>query len=382
MYLVSSSSADVTNFRYVFDVYETDGTTLISRVKLPARPVDGRGLFDAKRIIENYVTYDLPTLGENAGFYRNDNSFYKYSVKIGEEYGTTPVVVANQQTVSGKYIFNGVFDWRDFIDYLYTDYILTKGLTGKPFLSNAPTTQNIELNQNAWLGVMTYSSGSIQTAEFKKYDSNNVLLGAKYINNIYTDLTGSEAHRFLRFAVGTANIESHSPGWITGADHYTVQILDSSSGTTSILRQYNLTNNCRYETVRLHFLNKYGGWDSFNFNLVSSERNNVERSKYKKRYGSTTGTSWSYTTSERGNTTFNVLSSQSIFCNSDWLSESERFWLKELISSPEAYQEIDGKLYAIDILTSVWEPKTQRVKSLQNLLLEFSYSNDNSRQRG
>jgi hypothetical protein len=69
IYLVTSSGTAQTNFRYVFDVYETNGSTLISRVKLPARPTDNRCVFDAKRVIENYLSYNLPTAQEQAGFY-------------------------------------------------------------------------------------------------------------------------------------------------------------------------------------------------------------------------------------------------------------------------------------------------------------------------
>src|SRR5688500_14051742 len=105
IYLVSSSGTSQANFRYIFDVYQSDGATLIARVKLPARPGDNRGLFDAKRIIENYLSYDLPPANEIAGFKTNSRSFYKYTVKVGEEWGNESEW-PDQQVISGKYLWN------------------------------------------------------------------------------------------------------------------------------------------------------------------------------------------------------------------------------------------------------------------------------------
>src|SRR5687768_3427517 len=113
IYLVSSSGTAQANFRYVFDVYQSNGSTLIARVKLPARPTDNRGLFDVKRIIESYLSYNLPTANEQAGFYQNTSSYYNYTVKIGEEWGEGSLL-ANQQVVSGKYIWNAALDWLEF----------------------------------------------------------------------------------------------------------------------------------------------------------------------------------------------------------------------------------------------------------------------------
>jgi hypothetical protein len=324
MYLATSSGTAQTNFRYVFDVYASNGSTLIARVKLPARPTDNKGLFDAKRIIENYLSYDLPTANENAGFYQNSQSFHKYTIKVGEEYdvaGTLTHYYA-QRTISGKFIWNAALEWLEFRDFLYTDYLLTAGLTGHPFLTNSPSTQRIESSQNAWLYMTTATSGSIKTAEFKKYDANNVLLDSKYISSSLFNLTTSDGNRFLRLACGTANMEHYSPGWLTGADHYTVQVMDSTSGLVSQMKRYDIAENCRFATVRLHWLNKLGGFDSFNFTMKSREGLVITKQQYKKRYGADTG-AWSYGSHDRGDVIFDSRGKQEFNINSDWITEEE-----------------------------------------------------------
>jgi hypothetical protein len=385
MYLATSSGTAQTDFRYIFDVYASDGSTRLARVKLPARPADNRGLFDAKRIIENYLSYDLPTAQENAGLYKNSSSFYKYIVKVGEEYeiGGTLTQFLAQQTIAAKYIWNSSLEWIEFIDYVYSDYILALLVTGGRFLTEKPLTQNIEANQNAWLSFITLSSGAVTHGCFKKYNSSGSQLGTLNIANP-NDPINEDSDRFLRLACGTANIEAHSAGWIdSDVSYYTAQVLGTSSATVSQVHRFDITDNCQFTTVRLHWLNKLGGWDSFNFTLKSSESVAITKQQYKKRYGSDSGASWSYSSHERGDVVFDASSKQRFKINSDWISEAESNWLLDLFDSPEVYLEYSvSRLAGINILNKDYQKKKKVNQKLFNIELEFEYSFEKTRQRG
>jgi hypothetical protein len=384
IYLASSSATAQQNFRFVFDVYGSDGTTLIARVKLPARPSDSKGLFDAKRIVENYLSHDVPDAQENAGFYRNSNSYCKYTVKVGEEYnaGSSLTSFYAQQTLQAKYVWNAALDWLEFMGFAYADYMLTTGGMGGNFLSAAPGIQKIETNQNAWLSMITASSGSIRTGLFTKYNPAGVSLGTLTITNSYDPIT-DDADRFLRLACGTTNIEAHTPGWIdSSVGYYTVQVLDSVLGEVSDVMRYDITENCRFTTVRLHWLNHLGGWDSFNFTMKSYERISAMKRVYKKHYGTTSG-NWDYSSNERGDVVFDSSGKQIFSINSGWLSETESAWLEGLLLSPEVYQEVDSNmLIAVVIKTDEYEKKKKENEKLFQLKLEFAYSSDKIRQRG
>lgn len=387
MYLVSSDNTGEDNFRFIFDVYQSNGSTLIARVKLPARPSDGKGLFDAKRIIENYLSYNLPEAGENAGFYQNPQSFYKYTVKVGEEYDElvdgVPTLTPHPalQTISGKYVWNAALDWLEFASFQCEDFILSSGGDGQ-LLTNAPATRKIETNQNAWIHMATATSGTLKKAEFKKYYANGSVDTLPIAGTLY-NLTTSEANRFLRLACGTANIEELSAGWIdTGVMYYTVQVLDSSDEPVSSLVRYDITENCRFETVRLHWLNKLGGFDSFNFSMKSRESLSVVRQQYRQRYGNTSG-AWGYNPFERGEVVFDMHAKQSFKISSDWISEAESAWLEELVTSPEVYVELDANtLVAVVLKTTAYEKKKKQNDRLFNLSLEYEYSFEKIRQRG
>lgn len=384
IYLVSSNNTGQPNFKYVFDIYATNGTTLLTRVKLPARPSDARCYFDAKRIIESLVTFDLPTIGSAAGFYLNPNSYYKYTLKIGEEYGATPTVYPNLQTASNLYIWNAALTHSDFSTYIsfpFTWLTYTVASGTNPLFTGRPLSQNIETGQNAWLYMMTLTANAIANAVVKKYNSAGTLLGTLTIANAYAALA-SDGHRFVRFACGTANINAHTANWLNGASYYTVHIENSAATIVSKTYTFAITENCQYETVRLHWLNHLGGFDAFNFTMKSNERQNITRDSFRKKYGSTSGTTWSYTMAERGNTTFNTEVNKSFNINSDWLTEAESTWLSGLISSPEVYREVDGVLVAVDITNADYAPQKKVNNKLFNLNLSFKYSFNNTKQRG
>lgn len=379
--VVSSSNSGQPNFRYVFDIYSSAATSILARVKLPARPTDTRGMFDAKRVLESLVTFDLPNPVESAAWYRNTNSYERYVIKYGEEYGTTPTIYPDLQNSGTAYIWNAALSHAQYLDYAYFDYWIIGGLDSN-LLSNQPTTHNIQLEQGAWMYAMTGNANAIKYGVIKKYNSAGALLGTLTITNPYAALS-ADADQWVRFACGTRNIESYSPGWLTSnVAYYTVHIEDNTNAISSLVYTYNITDNCQYETIRLHFLNTRGGFDSFNFNKKSIERKTVTREGYRKRYGSTSGTTWAYTLAERGNTTFYTEENQSFTANSDWISEAESIWLGELIASPEVYQESGGVLIAIDILNSEHQVMKKVNQKLFNLSVSFKYSNNNTKQRG
>ena len=56
-FVCSSTNVAQTNFNFIFDV-KINGT-LVSRHRIPARPDNNYGLFNVKRIAENYLTHNF-----------------------------------------------------------------------------------------------------------------------------------------------------------------------------------------------------------------------------------------------------------------------------------------------------------------------------------
>ena len=377
MFVVSSNNTAQPNFRFVFDIYR--GATLISRVKLPKRPSSTNCIFDAARIFQGYLSKDLGTPAEAAQQYAGISgggspAITQYQIKFGEEYSGT--VHADLIRTNNKYTFHGGVLKRDFPDYDFEDFILKKSTANGNFLDNAPPTLKIESNQNAWKYAIVNPSGAASAVgkmQFKKYNTGNGLLGTLNLNAGY-----AQSYGLFRFATGTTNLNIASTNWIdSSVAKYTFQILDSDDMAVSDLITYQIQDNCRFPAMRLHFLNRLGGIDAFNFTLKNFSNETIERQFFKRRYGTTTSTAWSYDKSERGQEQFDTKIKNGFRLNSDWLTDLESAWLAELIESPQVWSEEGGELFGVTLNINSYEKKTKRNEQLfmiEGLTGEYSFT--------
>jgi hypothetical protein len=85
-FIYDSTNKNEEGFRYVFDIYLSGTGTRIARYKVSPRFSDGYGEKDIAKLIETQVQnkFSRPDKSETAAEY-----FYKYDVKIGEEFVTS-----------------------------------------------------------------------------------------------------------------------------------------------------------------------------------------------------------------------------------------------------------------------------------------------------
>jgi hypothetical protein len=85
-FIYDSTNKNEEGFRYVFDIYLSGTGTRIARYKVSPRFSDGYGEKDIAKLIETQVQnkFSRPDKSETATEY-----FYKYDVKIGEEFVTS-----------------------------------------------------------------------------------------------------------------------------------------------------------------------------------------------------------------------------------------------------------------------------------------------------
>lgn len=368
----SDNTAEV-GFNYVFDLYFND--VFQTRHRIPSRPVDGNGLFNAMRIIESQLSSD--TLTDLTSTFKTNNAFWqKVNVKIGEEYEVSGVstVFPDLETTDYIYATNSVFDYLDYIDYLQADYLLLNST--KRFLTNAPQDQKIRTGENAWLYSMNDVPLDYDRRQVKTYNSSGTLLNTFNYNN--TSLNAdTDANKFLRCTAGPAQIVSEHGG--TAMDNvasYTVQAQKSDGTAISEAKRYLIDNNCtKYTPVRIHFLNKYGAFDSFTFKLISKKDFAVKTTSFQKAYGN------SKATSDRLIAVSNTTITDGLNLISDYVGEAEHKWLTELITSPIIFQELNGRLIALKCVETKYTEKKKINEKLFNLNLNFDYTFINNRQR-
>lgn len=377
-FVISSNKTTEDSFQYVIEIRQ--GSTVISKHRMPARPDNSYCLFDASPIVESYLSHDLNYA--TTGWASNSNSYFKFKIRANEEYIDSGVLTEFDYGTdsSNIYAFNSALEFLEFVDYNKNDYLL--GSSSKKFLTNRPSAYILS-GQKDWLYLINDDPTQISKAVFKTYNSSGTLVNTYNLSATgYTSNT--DANRFLRFGCGASQVISNFGSTaLDNISYYTVQIQTSGSSALSEIKTFYIDQSCRYTPMRIVFLNKLGGFDAFNFKLETKYNTDIEKTEYKKYQGSFSGTSFSYSKSDRSSQTSLVKSNESVKINSDWLSESENSWLKELVTSPIVFYDNGSVLVPIQIQETKYEEKKKvnRADKLFNLQLSFKYSFTNYRQR-
>lgn len=246
-------------------------------------------------------------------------------------------------TYTDLYAIDGIRDAEN--DYT----IKVIGTMKDSFVLTSLKDRNIYLNQ--------YDSVSVLS-------DNTMVTGMDKIDAIYVKLVNSAGSIYQTFSYSTyySTYTAAYPsarcwtipcgtseiGTITGASlslasgYYVIPYCNTTGQTFSIYR--NIVDNCSpYELVRLAWLNKYGGYDFFNFNMMSKMSSSINRTEYKKTLP------YDYNVSNylgnRQNVYLNTVSQENYTINTDWVSESEYSLLQELVESPEVYI-VNGLTYS------------------------------------
>ena len=153
---------------------------------------------------------------------------------------------------------------------------------------------------------------------------------------------------------------------------------------TSETLTYTIDDACtKNDVLVFHWLNKYGGFDSFAFIRANTQKADITRANYKNPTGTISGSTYSYSAADNQNTVFDTRIKDKIEVLSDWLTDAESVWLEELVTSPEIYlDDATYGLVAVNVVDKAYEKKKAVSYKAFNLKLTFEYSFIRNRQRG
>lgn len=387
-YVVSSTNTAQPNFNYIFDI-KINGT-VVSRHRIPARPDNGYGLFNAKRIVENYLTQNFAygTITVQLA----SSSILKLNVDYYEEFNSAaPTFISTSPDV---YCWTASLDPNEWVDYTYVSrYRLMPSETGISQLLTNNSTNKIKLTERATISALVGASGAVNNIEVLAYNSAGTLIKTTYILNPYSTVS-STAQRFINVPSGVVNLNqilnanldatTQNQGNIipSTTSYYTIKTRGTGSAA-SIPVRYNIDDSCsKYDPVRIYFLNKLGAYDAFTFDLVSRENNTIERKKYRRNIGGFSGTSFVYTDLQRANIIYDTQINETLTINSNWITDSEAIWLEELLTSPITYMETASGVEVVNVINSDYEVKKTVNDKLFNLQITLEKSYIKTRQRG
>jgi hypothetical protein len=359
------ASGTYPDYKYVCDIYID--AVMVARLKAFPRPDDKIGFFDIGNVVRNYVTVNFAPAAANLRAQKvgEDNFYVNVICRFGEEYGNVTysnLIIDTQRTYFNHY--NGRLIGQSTI---LSDY-LDKALSTRPyatpvyrdalfcfipFLPTDDTTIN--------LIIKSYSGGTLVGTTTQPFTP-----------------TALSSNEMQLFNVAPAAINAASPGFITSyITYYTVEFNTTNITGDSIYR-FNLVCEPKYEVYTIHFLNRFGGFESKDFTKVSRRRIEVEKKDYgKAAYAvDSSGVPQYYNAQkvyQETIATYAVGWKEKMVLNSDLLPDAEYIWLEELIVSPLAYIMIDDYFYPIKITDTNYEPKKNVNDDLTNLTLNIEF---------
>jgi len=386
------------NVRYYCDIYfshEVVGTAYkISTLKTTPNSA-GYGVFDLHSSLESMIKAPnviddtnanvmfvgsngiegapVHYVAETTNMQESTGLFYcKFYVKGSSTPSDASVVIGTDVTSSTYTVHNIYPDASDTMyndgGNYYFDYdelnILPKDSNSK-FLTDMPLEVSARLSDVGTVGMFqnfgnltSHTNINIDYIEVEFFNSSDSSLGTTSISSNASGGGSSAAtldpsQHFNLVGVYPANIKQHNT--IPADTYYYTFKAVSSSNTKSKTYRVNIIEDCKYENIRLTWLNKYGAWDYYSFNAKSVKTTTSSKKTFNQTVGSYQGTGFSYTTGNGGSKVYDVQSKESYVLNTDYVNEETGRWLESIINSTEVYIIKDSTWElgdAVDTLTN------------------------------
>ena len=360
-HIVASDNSGTTDFKYVFDIW-IDGVQKI-RVKQFPEPQNGKAYFDAGPTVRNEMEYDWfepinssvlvaqPNMQGQAGIV--------YALRIGEEVsGTTTLNMASGQ-VSG-------YNWAP---PLFKRREITLTTKANKWLTNRPVTNfKTKIGENLFAGF--YITPGVSSVDFKveKFNGSNTSQG---VTTTAISVTG----QFLQLNIGTTAIQATTGVLI---DEFT-KYYDVWINSLEKVRVY-IKCNPKYTPYPVHFLNRWGMWDTQRFDLVSKLEMKIDRKGFGQRDYRFGATSVDYHSSANryyeGKIDYSNKANWNYKLTADAMTDSEYEWMADLIHSPQILVEIDSYFYPVTIKQNDFEYRKIVNDKLKPLEVEFEFNSE------
>jgi hypothetical protein len=353
--ITESSGAIYTkdNFKFIGDVKVNSAS--IAKLKTPIYyGSTNKGVFNIGRILENYVSYDFNLNDTSAS--GCTNSIKDYSVEFGYEFSTSPTGTIteylNLTSATGS-VWNASLNPIDLVSYSSQYTMSGSGKFLTPIRS-----KTISRTQKDWL----YAIRNTATSAVVTYSDST------------TQTIALPSSKVVRIPCGSQlTIPS-------GATYYDIVL---KVGATTLSETYRITlfDECsKYETTDIFFLNSLGGFDSFRFDKVRRDNYAIERKQYTSN-PYTLGATYGYQTSSFKSKNYDTISTHRVKLFSNWITEQQSEWLRDLIESPVVFMYDGVTLVAVNVDTNAYEVKRHVQDKVFNIEFDVVYSFENKRQR-
>ena len=356
------------NFSYIVELF-IDGALHSTHQVFPQ--FNELAKFNASEAVRSTLASPLITNGTLTTNY--NTAISTVYIIVSEKYGTPPAIQLDA-TSNAIFVFNGALRHPDWINFSFKDYDVstTNNLTpGVKFLTSWPRARKTfcGMNEKIFLGFI--SSDTSFNVRFTLRTAGGALIVTDLVSLFFNDLTVVDCSPSTIMANTTITALDFA-----SAAYYEVIARGAGTGIfngSSETFQIYIDNEChRYETRRLHWLNKFGVWDSFTFTLVSTDSTKVSSTGYNRESGVWDGTAYTYPFYQGQATTYAKTAKDTLILNSDWINEEVQKWLvRELYESPNVYLEQGENFEPVNVVNSAYQFKQRRINGLIQEVVEI-----------
>jgi hypothetical protein len=341
-WVFSSTETAQPNFSFTVEVY-LNGSLLSTHEVYPENGNVAK--FNITQIGRAVVSTNYPnestlTIGEL-------NPDDTWSLLVYEKYGTPPATQIGSSTATGSRNFlNGSFRFGDALTggWDYQDYDIDTGGKGDLFLTDFPRNRKdlVAYQEYKYLSIIN-SGGDNLTGHVKLYNiSGTQIASATWIGTLGTGLVTPFINVAPINLVGDTSLVQSD---FDNCYYYTIQLKQTATPTkvSEIYKIYYDTSCSAYSRRRLHWINKYGAWDSFTFTLLSEDSTDVTINDYSRVTGRwNISNNYVYSLSDGHQMTLSKFVQDKLILNSDWIHQDVQQWLvRELYESPRVYLQND-----------------------------------------
>ena len=386
VFAVSESNAEAytsSSFQYVMELKYWQGNRLTGAPDEPNYTLQkypnpsGSGIFDVSRIVTSLFTEPRAA---------NSSSIYNFSVNSYIQYQTSPsssfftgshLSVTPGQSIDGYQLF------QDPLQGSLGDRIY-ESTPFWPMMTDGPVSQSYFAENYGRMSIWTGQPVN------QSYTAMGIIYSSSFAgedNNIVIPITSSQESTEC---VYTFPISPNEPDWPLDSDpnnidNFEVFLVSGSTnydGSNKIGNSLHFDLECtkKYPNVRIKWKNRFGQWDYFNFNLVSTETFNTERSRYQPQIGTWTDRTLTYNDYDSAIQNYITDSTLKLSVNTYYVNEDYNEIFKQLMVSDEIYwvyqegSELNNteKVKPLAIDTSSFNLKTNVVDKLIQYQFTFT----------
>ncbi|CAB5218064.1 hypothetical protein UFOVP208_46 [uncultured Caudovirales phage] len=372
----NSNPSAFVNFKFIMDLF-IDGNRISTLKAFPA-PTTHYGVFNIGNIIRNYVNSDF----NPSGFLNQQdflNSSKRVTIQIGVEWGIPITEYTNIVNTAGRF-YNHYNGRLSIGNYTILDRYINRWVTNRPNFSKVIIS---EKDRTTNLLPVLFEGGD----DCDTFDSHVYLQILLPDGSVDVDYT-SDRFTYFGNSIKEINVTPYLLNDLFGSNidettyGYRVKIYGKDKNCENVETEwFTFIIDCepKYKTISLCWLNKLGGFDTYDFSKVSkkgydSEKKSYNQLQYKIRPQDGLMTYYNGFALNDNQITYNSTFKERLIVNTDIINEETYAWLAELIVSPQIYIYENGFYIPVIVKDTNYDFKTKVIDRTFNLTVNLQYA--------